>query len=501
MARPRKALADRLERVAAEAVDGVVRSSRISDGDRRMLVAEGWLSPICRGWYLLHTPGGRDGDSTVWFGSIYTFVAQYLSSRFGEGWCMSAAHSLAVHTGDTRVPRQLTAITGSGGAMTLELPHDTSLLMYPDPRRLPTEVDVVEGLRLMNVSEALSRVSLSWFRSNDTDAAVALRTVRASEVVRAALARGYLDGLGRLIGAWRTIGLQREAEEATAALELAGHSVAETNPFERAVPQVRSRPGSPHVGRIEEVWARMRDAVLEEWETHTLHVGPTSYLADLDVQAERDAWHSLSIEGYKVTPELIKAVREGAEALEDASQRDTLAAVGYMRAHKAVRETVSGVLAGEPLANLRSAAVPLWYRRMFSPHVDAGLVKAHQLIGFRQHPVYIKGSRHVPPRYAAVPDAIDALFELLAGEEEASVRAVLGHFVFTWVHPYADGNGRLGRFLMNVEFASGGIPWTVIRTENRSRYMQALELASVEGDISPFAAFVRAESEARQDVT
>jgi Fic family protein len=43
-----------------------------------------------------------------------------------------------------------------------------------------------------------------------------------------------------------------------------------------------------------------------------------------------------------------------------------------------------------------------------------------------------------------------------------SVRVVLGHFVFVYIHPYIDGNGRMGRFLMNLMLASGGYPWAVI---------------------------------------
>ena len=57
-------------------------------------------------------------------------------------------------------------------------------------------------------------------------------------------------------------------------------------------------------------------------------------------------------------------------------------------------------------------------------------------------------------------------------------------------HPYIDGNGRLGRFLMNVMLASGGDPWTIIPVERRDDYMAALESASVKQDIRPFAAFV-----------
>jgi len=53
-----------------------------------------------------------------------------------------------------------------------------------------------------------------------------------------------------------------------------------------------------------------------------------------------------------------------------------------------------------------------------------------------------------------------------------------------------DGNGRMGRFVMNVMLAGGGYPWTVIPLERRDDYMAALENASVEQDIAPFAMFL-----------
>ncbi len=53
-----------------------------------------------------------------------------------------------------------------------------------------------------------------------------------------------------------------------------------------------------------------------------------------------------------------------------------------------------------------------------------------------------------------------------------------------------DGNGRMGRFLMNAMLASGAYPWTVIPVEERDIYMDSLEKASVDGDIEPFAKFI-----------
>ena len=67
---------------------------------------------------------------------------------------------------------------------------------------------------------------------------------------------------------------------------------------------------------------------------------------------------------------------------------------------------------------------------------------------------------------------------------------MLGHWLFGYIHPYPDGNGRMARFLMNVMLASGGYPWTVIRVEHRDAYMKALESASIDQDIKPFAKFM-----------
>ncbi len=83
-----------------------------------------------------------------------------------------------------------------------------------------------------------------------------------------------------------------------------------------------------------------------------------------------------------------------------------------------------------------------------------------------------------------------ALFDLIEAEPEPGVRAVLGHWLFGYVHPFPDGNGRTARFLMNALFATGGYPWTVIRVEDRAAYLAALEAASTENDVQPFARFI-----------
>ena len=97
---------------------------------------------------------------------------------------------------------------------------------------------------------------------------------------------------------------------------------------------------------------------------------------------------------------------------------------------------------------------------------------------------------HVPPSQEAVRELMPEFFELLQSETEPAVRVVLGHFVFVYIHPYMDGNGRIGRFLMNAMMAGGGYPWTIIPLARRAEYMASLESASVAHDIKPFAEFL-----------
>jgi Fic family protein len=85
---------------------------------------------------------------------------------------------------------------------------------------------------------------------------------------------------------------------------------------------------------------------------------------------------------------------------------------------------------------------------------------------------------------------MQTFFEMVEKEAHPAVRVALGHFVLVHIHPYMDGNGRMGRFLMNVMLAAGGYPWTVVPLERRDAYMAALEAASVRQNIVPFAKFL-----------
>jgi Fic family protein len=243
------------------------------------------------------------------------------------------------------------------------------------------------------------------------------------------------------------------------------------------------------------MWQAMRDKILLYFPAAPgLPADKKAYLQAVEKIYVTDAYHSLSIEKYKVTPELIERVRKGTWNAkgneEDRKQRDAMAARGYWDAFKVVEHSIGRILEGKNPGTVADEDHGEWFSALFGPSVTGGLLKPSDLSGYRNHQVYISRSMHTPLNKEAVRDAMPVLFELLAEENEASVRVVLGHFVFVFIHPYMDGNGRMGRFLMNVMLASGGYPWTVIPVERREEYMQALEKASVGQDIEPFAKFL-----------
>jgi hypothetical protein len=258
-----------------------------------------------------------------------------------------------------------------------------------------------------------------------------------------------------------------------------------------------AREVSPHVNRIRLMWHQHRAQIIGRFPPPPgLPKNTKAYLKQVEDKYVTDAYNSLSIEGYRVSHDLIERVRIGnwdpdANAA-DRNHRDALAARGYWQAFQAVRQSVERILTGANPGVVADEDHGTWYREMFAPSVAAGLMRPADLAGYRNGQVYIRRSQHVPPRRDAVADMMSAFFDLLANETDAGVRVVLGHFAFVYIHPYMDGNGRMGRFLMNTMMAAGGYPWTVIAVESRDAYMAALEQASVHDDIVPFSELLAA---------
>lgn len=474
-----------------------IRSSEISRTHRERLTTAGFLRKVMKGWYMSTSPAYQPGDTTSWYSVFWSFCADYLEHRFGTAWCLSPEQSLSLHAGNWAVPSQLTVRTPAGGNKPTHLLFGTSILDVK--ASLPAKVDTIltDKLRLYSIPSALLEVPAGYFAQHTIDAQVVLASVRdASELLSRVLAGGHNMIAGRLAGAFRAIGRDTVADEIAAAIKAAGHQIRETNPFtiHLGLPEL-IRNEAPFANRIRLMWQEMRDQVLDEFPAAPgLDEISTKQLRDAEDKYVTDAYHSLSIEGYRVTPEMIDRLRSGAwnplTDGRDAQHRAALAARGYSNAHAAVIASLQEVLAGKNPGIVARDHHGSWYRDLFAPSVVAGLLQPADLAGYRTGPVYISQSMHVPPSAESVRDAMPVLFELLASETSAASRPVLGHFFFVYIHPYSDGNGRIGRFLMNLMLVAGGYPWTIVPVELRDRYMTALEEASTNRDIGPFTRLI-----------
>jgi len=470
-----------------------IQSTDLSRVHRERLVKNGFLQGVMKGWYIPSRPDQQPGESTAWFTSYWRFCCDYLTERFGDDWCLSAEQSLNLHVGDETIPRQLIVRSDSGTNNVVNLPQGTTILSLRVSMPKAARVDEKNGLRLFSLPSALVNCAPIYFRQYPTNARAALASISNASTLLAEL----LDGsktlpAGRLAGAFRNIGKFHMADEIVKTMRSADHDCREEDPFESPAPiLLKMTERSPYVTRMQLMWQSMRQPVLDRFpKSRPLPSNREDYLQQVQDTYVTDAYHSLSIEGYQVTPELIEKVRSGlwnSDAYDsDRHQKDALAAKGYWLAYQSVRASLKRVLVGENAGAVANKDHGEWYRQLLMPSITAGLLRESDLAGYRNEQVYIRHSSHVPPGKDAARDMMPAFFFLLQEETEAAIRVVLGHFFFVYIHPYIDGNGRIGRFLMNLMLASGGYPWTVIPVTRRRDYLVALEAASTEGDIIPF---------------
>ncbi len=476
----------------------VFQSKDLSRVNRERLLQNGYLQEVMRGWLISSSPSTHPGDSTPWYASVWEFCARYCEERFGDRWHLSPEQSLLIHGENTVIPGHAVINSPKGTNNKVDLPFGTSIYDLKVPQMPPAaDLTVRDGLCLFLPEAALVRVSDTFFNRSPIETRVVLASIRdASEILRRLLDGGHSVVAGRLAGAFRRIDRPEIADEIIKTMRSAGYDVRESDPFTRELPVGSLPVAAPRSSDASRPCGSRCGAGLWRFFPKRPDCRGTgsAYLRFIDDIYRSDAYHSLSIEGYTVTPELIERVKAGNWDPDnhdaDRQNRDALAARGYWQAFQVVKGDVAAIIAGANAGSIVRDQHRVWYRELFQPCVAAGLITPGALAGYRNDAVYLRTSRYVPPRWEAVRDAMPALFNLLENEPNAGVRAVLGHWMFGYIHPYPDGNGRMARFLMNAMLASGGYPWTVIRKEDRTPYLAALDSASIDLDIAPFAGFV-----------
>lgn len=190
--------------------------------------------------------------------------------------------------------------------------------------------------------------------------------------------------------------------------------------------------------------------------------------------------HSTALEGNTLTLVETRVVLEGL-TVGGKTLKEHLEVVDHAAAVRYLEEYVRG---GQPLTEVFIRDVHRLVLQKTWPE-EAGR--------YRRGDVVIAGSRHRPPSAVEVPALVAEMVAWYRGEAAGLhpvERAALLHWRITDIHPFTDGNGRTARLLMNFSLMRDGYPPAVIRVEDRGRYLESLEGASVSGETGPFVGLV-----------
>lgn len=113
--------------------------------------------------------------------------------------------------------------------------------------------------------------------------------------------------------------------------------------------------------------------------------------------------------------------------------------------------------------------------------------------------IRISNAEFPPPR--AVPRLMKELINWLEGQQDGSPVRIAedAHFKFVTIHPFLDGNGRVGRLLMNLILLIHGYPIVVIRNEDRIKYIKTFDYARQDHNMQPFYDLIEAAVERSLD--
>lgn len=190
--------------------------------------------------------------------------------------------------------------------------------------------------------------------------------------------------------------------------------------------------------------------------------------------------HSNAIEGSPLADSHAKKIITGKKMPKDATLRSVYETVNTEEAYHFIKN-YEGDVSRRFLVTLHSI---LMHRLM----PDSGK--------FRTKNVKITGAGfHCPTaeRLDHETERLLSFYRFLKRKYTPVETAALMHVKFIELHPFTDGNGRLGRLLMNFILMKNDLPPVIIRKEERKTYYRFLEAAITVKDYTPFVRFIYAK--------
>lgn len=215
---------------------------------------------------------------------------------------------------------------------------------------------------------------------------------------------------------------------------------------------------------------------------------PEMTLASYERAFEVEFTHnSTAIEGNTLTLMETKVVLEDGIAIGGKPLREIYEVVNHGKAYQYVKECIrQGLALNEKIVKDVHA--------LLMENILAGGI-------YRREEVVISGASHTPPAgnemYAQIKNFYVEMEEKnhLNGVELAAWT----HAEFVRIHPFADGNGRTSRLLMNYQLLSRGFLPVSIAKENRLDYYNALDKYAAQGQLEDFTELIARLEEKQLD--
>lgn len=209
-------------------------------------------------------------------------------------------------------------------------------------------------------------------------------------------------------------------------------------------------------------------------------------------------YHSNHLEGNTLTYGETKALILFGITAQGKPLKDTLEITGHNEAINWVMEMVKGKrpLTENFIRELHSLLLQDSYKE--SKNADGELVPRKISSGkYKTTPNHVQTVTGEIFYFATPEETPAKMFDLLNWYKEKSdendrnplLIAAEFHYKFIRIHPFDDGNGRTARILMNFILMKFGFPPVIIKTEDKSNYFAALQLADA-GNIEAFIAYI-----------
>lgn len=205
-----------------------------------------------------------------------------------------------------------------------------------------------------------------------------------------------------------------------------------------------------------------RIEVLKE-QYDSLRKGKESLLAIIEeAELPENVYNSNAIENSTLTLKETEKILLEMEVSRDVSLREVFEAKNLAKVAEYIRKKTQELDLDEEMI--------LLLHRMLLTGIDDTVAGR-----FRKKGEYVRVGTHVAPP----PEQVEGMIESLLGEYSSNFSAYFldkiakFHIDFETIHPFVDGNGRIGRVLINYQLLRFGFPGIIIRDKGKEEYYNA----------------------------